>query len=129
VPINIDSDAFSALVRGNKRRLAQVLTNLLENAERHANGAVGITLEADDEYVWLIVEDSGEGVPESERELVFERFSRGKEAGRRGISGGTGLGLALVAEHVRLHQGRVWVEERHDGESGARFVVELPRIA
>jgi len=39
---------------------------------------------------------------------------------------GAGLGLALVDEHVRLHGGRVWVEDRVDGESGARFIIELP---
>ena len=46
--------------------------------------------------------------------------------GRRGSSEGAGLGLALVDEHVRLHGGRVWVEDRSDGEAGARFVIELP---
>jgi two-component system, OmpR family, sensor histidine kinase MtrB len=47
-------------------------------------------------------------------------------AGRRGASEGAGLGLALVDEHVRMHGGRVWVEDRRDGEEGARFVIELP---
>jgi len=65
------------------------------------------------------------GVPESERGLVFERFARGGVAGRRASSDGAGLGLALVDEHVRLHDGRVWVEGRLDGEPGARFVIEL----
>ena len=58
--------------------------------------------------------------------MIFDRFSRGGAAGRRGSSEGVGLGLALVAEHVNLHGGRVWVEDRADGEEGARFVVELP---
>jgi len=57
---------------------------------------------------------------------VFERFARGVGAGRRGSGEGVGLGLALVAEHVRLHGGRVWVEDRPNGQSGSRFVVELP---
>ena len=57
---------------------------------------------------------------------MFERFARGGSAGRRSSSDGAGLGLALVAEHVRMHGGRVWVEDRVDGESGARFVIELP---
>ena len=50
------------------------------------------------------------------------------EGGRRGAGTGTGLGLALVAEHVRLHGGRVRVDDRPDGEPGARFVVELPVV-
>ena len=70
--------------------------------------------------------DHGPGVPPEERQLVFERFSRGGGAGRRGMGEGAGLGLALVDEHVRLHGGRVWVEDRADGEPGARFVIELP---
>jgi two-component system, OmpR family, sensor histidine kinase MtrB len=57
---------------------------------------------------------------------VFERFARGSAAGRRGATDGSGLGLALVDEHVRLHGGRVWVEDRVDGAPGARFVIELP---
>ena len=64
--------------------------------------------------------------PPEERDLVFERFARGGGAGRRSRSEGAGLGLALVDEHVRLHGGRVWVEDRLDGEPGARFVIELP---
>jgi signal transduction histidine kinase len=46
-------------------------------------------------------------------------------AGRRSGTEGAGLGLALVDEHVRIHGGRVWVEDRRDGEPGARFVLEL----
>ena len=66
------------------------------------------------------------GSPSDERELVFERFARGGSAGRRTGSDGAGLGLALVDEHIRMHGGRVWVEDRPDGEPGARFVLELP---
>jgi two-component system sensor histidine kinase MtrB len=79
--------------------------------------------------VQIAVEDEGPGVPEEEREVIFERFARGGGAGRRGSGEGVGLGLALVAEHVRLHGGKVWVEDRSDGRPGARFVVELPVLA
>ena len=67
--------------------------------------------------------DAGPGVPAADRERVFERFSRGG-AGRRAPGTGVGLGLALVSEHVALHKGQVFVEERPGG--GARFVIELP---
>jgi two-component system sensor histidine kinase MtrB len=78
-------------------------------------------------HAWIAVEDHGlPGVPIEERDLVFERFARGAVAGRRSTSDGAGLGLALVDEHIRMHGGRVWVEERLDGEPGARFVLELP---
>ena len=72
----------------------------------------------------VVVEDNGPGIPESERDHLFERFYRGSRAGQRASSQGTGLGLSLVAEHVRLHGGRVWSEEAPGG--GTRFVVELP---
>jgi len=70
------------------------------------------------------VEDHGDGIPPDEREHLFERFYRGRHSGQRGSGQGTGLGLSLVAEHVRLHGGEVWVEDGPGG--GARFVVELP---
>ena len=77
-------------------------------------------------HVKIAVEDHGPGVPVEERALIFERFARGISAGQRSGSEGAGLGLALVDEHIRLHDGRVWVEDRTDGEPGARFVIELP---
>jgi signal transduction histidine kinase len=79
-------------------------------------------------HILIVVEDHGPGVPEEERDLVFERFARGGGAGRRTGSEGAGLGLSLVDEHVRMHGGRVWVEDRLDGESGARFVIELMAV-
>jgi two-component system, OmpR family, sensor histidine kinase MtrB len=76
-------------------------------------------------HITIAVIDEGAGVPVEERTLIFERFARGGGAGRRTGSEGAGLGLSLVDEHVKMHGGRVWVEDRLDGESGARFVIEL----
>jgi signal transduction histidine kinase len=70
------------------------------------------------------VEDAGPGISAAERAKVFDRFYRGSAAGRRGTGTGTGLGLALVAEHVRLMNGKTWVESSPSG--GARFVISLP---
>jgi signal transduction histidine kinase len=75
--------------------------------------------------VRLIVDDEGPGVPVAEQEVVFERFSRGTPAQRRGSQLGTGLGLSLVREHALAHGGGAWYEDRPGG--GARFVVDLPR--
>ena len=96
-------------------RPASVVKELVENA-----------IDAGAATVEIAVEDGGPGVPEGERELIFNRFSRGAGSNRRAGSEGVGLGLSLVAEHVALHKGKVWVEDRPDGEPGARFVVELP---
>jgi two-component system, OmpR family, sensor histidine kinase MtrB len=70
------------------------------------------------------VADAGPGVQPSERTAIFERFYRGAAAGRRTGTTGTGLGLALVAEHVKAHHGTVDVGDRPGG--GTRFTVRLP---
>jgi signal transduction histidine kinase len=125
VPIEVDSDLAGVVVRADKRRLARVIANLLDNAAKYGDGATVVSLRKIEDAVQIAVEDSGPGVPPDERSLIFDRFARGLSAGRRGGGEGVGLGLALVAEHVRLHGGQVWVEDRADGREGARFVVEL----
>lgn len=106
----------------DKVRFERILGNLLENAHNHGGGALRIELQpAGTAMVQLAVEDGGPGVAQSERDRIFERFARGSAARHRI---GTGLGLALVAEHSAAMGGRAWVEERVGG--GARFVVELP---
>ena len=111
-------------VHADRRRLVRVVANLLDNAARHGGGVVKVTVTERDGMARLEVDDNGPGVPVELRAQVFERFARGRHAGERGDEGGSGLGLALVARHVRLHSGSVWVEDRPGG--GARFVVELP---
>jgi len=128
VPVRYDPDVGDVVIRVDKRRFGRVIANLLDNAERYAGGATAITVELAEDKVQIAVEDRGNGVPEDERDIIFDRFSRGSEGGNRAADTGVGLGLALIDEHVRLHGGRVWVEDRRDGESGARFVVELPII-
>jgi signal transduction histidine kinase len=123
--------AERAIIRGDRRRLARVLANLIDNALAYGGGDVEVTItdaNLPDEplsHVQIGVEDHGPGVPVEERALVFERFARGISAGRRSGTEGAGLGLALVDVHVRIHGGRVWVEDRRDGAPGARFVIEL----
>ena len=126
IPVELDAELAGVVVQADKRRIVRVITNLLDNAAKYGGGADRVSLRQVGDGVEIAVEDHGEGVPEEDREMVFERFNRGSAAGRRGSSDGVGLGLALVAEHVNLHGGRVWVEGRRDGEVGARFVIELP---
>lgn len=126
VPIELDAELAGVVVQADKRRLARVIANLLDNAAKYGGGATVVSLQRADDHVRIAVEDAGPGVPVEDRNLIFDRFARGGVAGRRGASEGVGLGLALVAEHVRLHGGKVWVEDRADGRDGARFVVELP---
>jgi signal transduction histidine kinase len=124
--------AENAIISGDRRRLARVIANLIDNALAYGAGHPELSIEdgnAESEaltHVKIAVEDHGPGVPVEERALIFERFARGVSAGQRSGSEGAGLGLALVDEHIRLHDGRVWVEDRSDGQPGARFVIELP---
>jgi signal transduction histidine kinase len=128
IPVMYDEDVNDVVVRVDKRRFARVLANLLDNAEKYAGGATGVTLTRADSGVQIAVEDAGPGVPSEDRERIFDRFSRGTESGKRSSDSGVGLGLALVTEHVRLHGGKVWVEDRPGSQPGARFVVELPIV-
>jgi signal transduction histidine kinase len=127
--LHIDERCSAFTLNGDRRRLARVIANLIDNARSHGGGAATVQVcpaEDSASHVWIAVEDRGEGVSTSDAPRIFERFSRGAGASKRGAGEGAGLGLALVREHVRLHGGRVWVEARRDGETGARFVVELP---
>jgi signal transduction histidine kinase len=110
----------------DKRRLERVLTNLVANAQTHGGGLCRIRVAGHEARVRIEVEDRGPGVEADDREAVFDRFYRGRAAGRRSATPGAGLGLSLVAEHVQAHGGRVWVEDA-DG-CGARFVVDLPAV-
>lgn len=126
VPVRIDADLEEAVIMADKRRLVQVLSNLAVNAQKYAGGVAEFTVRRVEGGLELAVLDRGPGVPASDRSHIFDRFARGATAGNRGNDQGTGLGLALVSEHVHLHGGSVRVEDRPDGSSGACFVVFLP---
>jgi signal transduction histidine kinase len=123
-PVDVSDEAERQHVAVDKRRFTQIIANLVDNANQYAGGVTQMKVDSVDHVVHVAVEDEGPGIPPEDRDVIFDRFSRGSTAGRRGSGEGTGLGLALVAEHVRLHGGRVWVES--SDHHGARFVVELP---
>ena len=107
----------------DKLRFERILANLLENASHHGGGPLRISIEpTDGPFLLVAVEDGGPGVARGERVRIFERFARGSAARHRI---GTGLGLALVAEHATAQGGEAWAEDRPGG--GARFVVRIPR--
>ncbi len=111
-------------VRVDFNQLARVISSLVDNALTYSpeveSVAVGARVLGREMLAW--VEDHGPGVPDDEKQQVFEKFFRGAASG---VSpGGTGLGLAIVREIVRHHDGRVWVEDVDP--HGARFVVSLP---
>lgn len=122
-PVDIPAEVEDRRVLVDRRRIERIVANLIENANLYGNGVTRLSVEGRAGSVRIAIEDSGPGIADDERERIFERFSRGSAGRRRGSGEGTGLGLALVREHVRLHGGRVWVESPG---TGARFVVELP---
>ncbi|MEU1395193.1 HAMP domain-containing sensor histidine kinase [Micromonospora zamorensis] len=107
-----------------RRRIAQVLANLLDNAVTYGVGPAAVRLCRDGDSGVIEVDDDGPGVPVEDREAIFDRFVRGRAAHTRGAGDGTGLGLALVAQHAAAHEGHATVVDRPGG--GARFRVALP---
>ncbi len=123
VPI-LTSDVDGVLVRVDRRRFERVITNLLDNAQRYGGGATAIRLSRLDTQVAIDVDDAGPGVADNDAERIFDRFYRGSSAHDRGAARGTGLGLALVADHVSHFGGRVVLTTSPEG--GARFRITLP---
>lgn len=113
----------SAEVAGSRGQLARVLGNLLDNAQRHAVGEVSATVRREGGQVVLAVSDDGSGVPEAERERIFERFVRLDDARSRD-DGGAGLGLAIARDVAHRHGGTLDVGRAEAG--GARFELRLP---
>ncbi len=121
----VDTAAVCAgRVKGDPVLLARMVTNLADNAARHARSRVVFALSEQDEFVIFTVDDDGPGIATDDRERVFERFVRLDEARARAV-GGTGLGLAIVSEVVAAHGGTITITDSPSG--GARFLVRLPR--
>ena len=122
--LEVDTSGVGAgRVRGDRTSLAQAVRNLVDNAARHADDVMAVGVRECRDSVELVVEDDGPGIPEDQRQRVFERFVRLDEARARD-AGGSGLGLAIVKEIVAAHGGTVEVST--SGLGGARLVVRLP---
>ena len=107
----------------DKKRLVQVLNNLLENAIRHTpkGGAIAVRVERDGANVRFAVADNGDGIAPADQARLFESFYQGTG----GAGGRLGLGLSISREIVHSHKGRIWVESRGLGK-GATFLFTLP---
>jgi len=110
---------------GSEDLVYRIIFNLAENAIKYnmPGGSVRIMLFRESENVTLIVEDSGIGIPDEDLPHIFSRFYRVDKARSRD-AGGSGLGLSIVYDAVRLHGGSVSVEKRENG--GSRFIVVFP---
>jgi len=117
--------AEPVIVQGDPGAMTHVIDNLLDNAIKYtpSSGAVSITLDRRRSLGELVVEDTGVGIPEQDRERIFERFYRVDKARSREL-GGTGLGLSIVKHCVHAMGGTVHVDSAQEG--GSRFIVRLP---
>lgn len=111
-------------VQGIAKLLRRAVRNLLENARRYSEGEITLSLSQENHMAVIRVEDHGPGVPQAQRERIFEKFYRLPGASER--SGGVGLGLSLVRSIAERHGGTVRCEGRQDGRRGASFVIHLP---
>jgi signal transduction histidine kinase len=108
-------------IYADRLQVHRALANLVRNAETHGDGLSAVHATARRGYAEIHVVDAGPGVPDAERERIFERFAR---TGARGSTTGSGLGLSIVEQTARLHDGSVWCREADSG--GADFVLSLP---
>jgi len=121
IPLTLELDR-SLSARWDKRRMTQVLTNLVSNAVKYAPGAP-LTMKASRDGALAVIEvvDQGPGIARGKQDLIFDRFER---AGASPNAGGLGLGLFIARRIVEVHGGRIEVDS--DLGRGARFVVRMP---
>jgi two-component system, OmpR family, sensor kinase len=110
-----------AVVMGDESLLRHAVSNLLENAVRHGDAPIRVSITRQGGRVRLSVIDSGAGIAPSQRELIFERFHRASARG----SSGSGLGLSIARAAIEAHRGKLTYRERVDSH-GAVFTIDLP---
>jgi signal transduction histidine kinase len=110
------------VITGNRLQLSRLLTNLVDNAVRHAASTVTVTVCREEDEAVLEVQDDGPGIPPDQREAVFDRFTR-LDTARNKETKGTGLGLPIARGIATQHGGTLTID---DSERGARFVTKIP---
>lgn len=123
--IDFSSDFRELTVRADRRLILQSLTNLVSNAVKYAqpDPRVKVRIGESEDHLLVSVEDNGIGIPESDRQYLFQPFYRATNAAR---IEGNGLGLNIVRESIRMHGGDVWFESRLN--EGTVFYLQLPKI-
>jgi signal transduction histidine kinase len=122
VPVVNVAAASELTVSGDRDALLRMVTNLVDNAVRHARSRVTLTAYAESGAAVIEVTDDGPGIPVQDRERVFDRFTR-LDDGRARDDGGAGLGLAIVRELARQHEGTVRLD---DADPGLRAAIRVP---
>jgi len=121
-----DLDPRLPIVTGDRDRLVQVVSNLVNNAVKYSpeGGTVTLTSRSEGGYALITVADTGLGIPPDEIPHVFERFRRVRSGAAQSIAG-TGLGLTIVKQIVEMHGGKIWVESAVGHGSAFHFTVPL----
>lgn len=122
--LNLKVEPVQLKLLADQRLLMRAVQNLLKNAMKYANQQIGLEIREDKECHLIVVEDDGVGIPQTERESIFEAFYR-LDRSRDRNSGGFGLGLSIVRQIVQMHGGSIEVSEAKLG--GARFMIRLPK--
>ena len=127
--IHIDVDPDLPQIMTDRRRIVQVLSNLLSNAAKYSNELSTITVRAVRKQFQVVVSiaDEGRGIPAERLPLLFRKFSRVDGEERQGDLTGSGLGLAICKGIVEAHGGRIWAESDGPGQ-GARFIFTVPIV-
>lgn len=121
--LNVDVwDMEPATVTGNADHLRRAVRNVVENAVRHANSTVRVEMHRHEGVVEVAISDDGNGIPEADRERVFERFARLDDARARD-QGGTGLGLAIARETMERFGGSVRIGDSPSGGAAVKMVL------
>jgi two-component system OmpR family sensor kinase len=121
--LHVELGARLGSVDGDRRLLARAVGNLLRNAQKYAAHTVALSANRIGGRLEILVDDDGPGIPEEERERIFDPFYR-LDRSRDRATGGFGLGLSIARKAVNLHGGTLRVERSPLG--GARFVISLP---
>jgi two-component system, OmpR family, phosphate regulon sensor histidine kinase PhoR len=123
--ISVNTPQHLPDIAGDRRRLAEVLQNLLDNAIQYTlpGGQIMLSAETGEDEVVLTVSDTGIGIPQADQPRIFERFYR-VDVARSREAGGTGLGLAIAKHLVEIHGGRLWVDS--EVGQGSQFHFSVP---
>ena len=129
-PIDVDLAPNLPLIAADRRRITQVLDNLLSNASKYSpdTSTIGVTASQDELYVTISVIDEGRGISADQLTNLFKKFSRIDDNGREQKVAGEGLGLAICKGIVEAHGGRIWAESGGEGR-GTRITFTIPEAA
>jgi signal transduction histidine kinase len=126
IALGLELDPEIDVVEADERKLKQMVFNLLANAVKFTpdGGSVTLSARTSGNDVYIAVTDTGIGIPEKDRELIFEEFRQSTEGHGGGRPEGTGLGLALTRSFAELHGGRIWVQS--EVGVGSTFTFAIP---